>query len=400
MLKGMKLRLYPTRKQEQQLIIMFGNDRFLWNTLLAGINQRYKNNPSFKVPTNRQMDYLLVSLKAEYPFLKDSDSTSLQVVTQNLYQAWKNFFNDKTHKFGKPRFHSRKATKQSYTGKSNVKVVAKRYVRLPKLGYIKTSSTESLKDCKVKRYTIQKEPTGKYYLSLQVEFESQELKSTGKVIGIDLGVHDLAITSDGIKYGKLQFKQLEKKARKWQSKYNRRLHGVTNIVESHNHDKHRLYDLDVQDFSNWQKARKNKALYQAKIANQRKDTLHKITTELVKNYDVIVLENLKSKNMMKNHNLANAISSNAWFMFKTMLAYKCNWYGKQLIMVDPKNTSRICSNCGNKNHDFDNLTQSQWLNIRNWTCPYCHKNHDRDINAAKNILNRGLNQTNIQLVRD
>ena len=97
---------------------------------------------------------------------------------------------------------------------------------------------------------------------------------------------------------------------------------------------------------------------------------------------------------------ANAISSNAWFMFKTMLAYKCNWYGKQLIMVDPKNTSRICSNCGNKNHDFDNLTQSQWLNIRNWTCPYCHKNHDRDINAAKNILNRGLNQTNIQLVRD
>ena len=143
MLKGMKLRLYPTRKQEQQLIIMFGNDRFLWNTLLAGINQRYKNNPSFRVPTNRQMDYLLVPLKTEYPFLKDSDSTSLQVVTQNLYQAWKNFFNDKTHKFGKPRFHSRKAAKQSYTGKSSVKVAAKRYVRLPKLGYVKTSSTES-----------------------------------------------------------------------------------------------------------------------------------------------------------------------------------------------------------------------------------------------------------------
>ena len=104
--------------------------------------------------------------------------------------------------------------------------------------------------------------------------------------------------------------------------------------------------------------------------------------------------------MMKNHNLANAILSNAWYMFKTMLAYKCNWYGKQLIMVDPKNTSRICSNCGKKNYDFDNLTQSQWLNKRNWTCPYCHKNHDRDINAAKNILNRGLKQTNIQLVKD
>lgn len=400
MLKGIKLRLYPTKKQEQQLIIMFGNDRFLWNILLAGINQRYKNNPSFRVPTNRQMDYLLVPLKAEYPFLKDSDSKSLQVVTQNLYQAWKKFFNDKTHKFGKPRFRTLKATKQSYTGKASVKVVAKRYVRLPKLGYVKTSSTEPLKNCKIKRYTVQKEPTGKYYLSLQVEFENQKLKPTGKAIGIDLGVHDLAITSDGIKYDKLQFKQLEKKARKWQSKYNRRLHGVTNIVESHNHDKHRLYDLDVQYFSNWQKARKNKTVYQAKIANQRKDTLHKVTTELVKNYDVIVLENLKSKNMMKNHNLANAISSNAWYMFKTILAYKCNWYGKQLIMVDPKNTSRICSNCGKKNHGFDNLTQNQWLNIRNWTCPYCHKNHDRDINAAKNILNRGLNQTNIQLVRD
>ena len=113
MLKGIKLRLYPTKKQEQQLIIMFGNDRFLWNILLAGINQRYKNNPSFRVPTNRQMDYLLVPLKAEYPFLKDSDSKSLQVVTQNLYQAWKKFFNDKTHKFGKPRFHTLKAVNYS-----------------------------------------------------------------------------------------------------------------------------------------------------------------------------------------------------------------------------------------------------------------------------------------------
>lgn len=119
MLKGIKLRLYPTKKQEQQLIIMFGNDRFLWNILLAGINQRYKNNPSFRVPTNRQMDYLLVPLKSEYPFLKDSDSKSLQVVTQNLYQAWKKFFNDKTHKFGKPRFRTLKATKQSYTGKAS-----------------------------------------------------------------------------------------------------------------------------------------------------------------------------------------------------------------------------------------------------------------------------------------
>lgn len=393
MLKGIKLKIYPNARQKQQLAWMFGNDRFVWNGMLNLINQRYKNNPSLKVLSAYDMNYLLKPLKQEYDFLKESDSSSLQVVTNNLYQAWLMFFKKK---HGRPKFHSRKAYKQSYTGKSaTIKVANARYMKIPKLGIVKTSKTNLLNDCKIKRYTVEHSPNGNYYLSLQVEFENQELNKTGKVVGIDLGVHDLAITSDGVKYPKLQFKSLEKKARLWQRKYSKRLHDVKNIVATHNHDKSRLYDIEVEDFTNWQKARQYKAKLQAKIANKRNDVLHKITTELVKKYDVIVIENLKSKNMMKNHNLANVVSSNAWYTFKSMLEYKCNWYGKQLVIVDPKNTSRICSNCGKKNHEFDGLTQSQWLGTRNWTCPHCHKNHDRDINASLNILNRGLNQLKI-----
>jgi len=134
---------------------------------------------------------------------------------------------------------------------------------------------------------------------------------------------------------------------------------------------------------NWKKARLTRARYQEKIANKRSDNLHKITTALVRQYDVIVIEDLKTKNLMRNHHLAKAISNASWYQFRRMLEYKCEWYGKQLVVVSPNNTSRICSNCGYNSGE-------KTLDIREWTCPKCLTHHDRDVNAAVNILKRGL----------
>ena len=154
MIKGIKLRLYPNKIQQDQLYQMFGNDRFVWNKMLEMMNNRYYSNKDLPFLGKFKLNYLLKPLKQEYSFLKASDSSSLQVLNEYLIQAWKNFFNDKTRKFGKPRFHSRKYPRQSYTGKSTVKIAGKRYLKLPKLGYIKTNKTNLLKQTKIKRYTV------------------------------------------------------------------------------------------------------------------------------------------------------------------------------------------------------------------------------------------------------
>ncbi|KAA8780374.1 RNA-guided endonuclease TnpB family protein [Lactobacillus crispatus] len=380
MLKGIKLRLYPNKLQQDQLWQMFGNDRFVWNQMLAMMNERYKNNKKLPFLSKFKLDCLLKPLKQEYPFLKKSDSSSLQVVNASLNQAWKNFFSDKTGKVGKPRFHSRKYLKYSYTGKSVVQVIGKRYLKMPKLGYIKTSKTNILKDTKIKRYTVVLEPTGKYYLSLQVEAKTVEkFKQTGRRVGIDVGVADLAILSNGLKYPSFDSSYYEKKATNWQRRYSRRRH-LTKLLCLQDKNRKALNPRSLDSFSNWQKAQRAKAVYQAKIAFQRKDYLHKLTTHLVKQYDVIVIEDLKVKNLQKNH-LAKAIANASWSMFRQMLEYKCQWYGKKLIAVDPKNTSRICSKCGYNSGEKP-------LDIREWTCPKCQAHHDRDINAAINILNK------------
>lgn len=380
MIKGIKLRLYPNAKQCDQLTQMFGNNRFIWNAMLDMAKDRYKNNPSSKFVNEYGMNYLVKRLKQEYPFLKESDSSSLQVSNHYLAQSFKMLFK---HCGGYPKFKSRHSTKQSYTGKSTCKVIAKRRIKLPKLGSIKTSKTGRLEGLKIKRYTVSLEPTGRYYLSLMVDDPNiQPLEKTGAVVGIDMGVADLAITSDGYKYGTFNAKWLEKQANKAQSKFNKRKHQATVQVRQWNHN-HKDIKQELEDYSNWQRSRQQKARYQAKIANKRKDYLHKITTELVKSYDVIVIEDLKVKNLLKNHHLAKSITNNSWYLFREMLEYKCKWYGKQLVVVKPNYTSQICSNCGYH-------SGKKPLEIREWTCPKCRVHHDRDINAAVNILNKGL----------
>lgn len=396
-LKGIKLRLYPNKQQERDLRQMCGNDRFLWNKLNEMLQSRYENNKhlyngddSKEAKMKRRyvmlsaydMNYLLPLMKVEFPFLSDSDSSSLQVVTSNLNKAYSNFFKN-PKLFGLPTFKKLGVCKLSYTGKSEmIRVLAKRYVRLPKLGCIKTSKTGVLKDVKIKRYTVEQDSTNRWYISFQVEVNVNEFSKTNKTVGLDLGLTDMVIGSDGFKSGRFSVPELENKIKSKEKIYSKRRH-YAKIKIAMDKNKKVINPRTLLDFINVEKARVTKAKLQKRLANERKDFLHKLSTNLVKTYDIIVIEDLKSKNMMKNHKLAKAIGNASWYEFRTMLEYKCKWYGKQLIVVSPNYTSQECSNC---HYNSGKKT----LDVREWTCVNCGVHHDRDINAAKNILTKGL----------
>ena len=396
-LKGIKLRLYPNKEQERDLRQMCGNDRFLWNLLNGMLQSRYENNKhlyngdkSKEAKEKRKhvmlsaydMDYLLPLLKIEFPFLVCSDSTALQVVTSNLNKAYLNFFKNPNY-FGLPKFKKLGVCKLSYTGKSiNVSVLSKRYLKLPKIGCIKTSKTGVLRDVKIKRYTMEYDSTNRWYISCQVEVNINEFEKTNKAVGLDLGLTDMVIGSDGFKSGRFLVPELEYEIKSKQRVYSKRKH-YANVKIAMDKNMKVINPRTLLDFMNVEKARVTKAKSQKRLANKRRDFLHKLSTNLVKTYDVIVIEDLNSKNMMKNHKLAKAIGNASWYEFRTMLEYKCKWYGKQLIVVPPHYTSQECSNCHHNNG-------KKTLDIREWTCNNCGIHHDRDINAAKNILAKVL----------
>lgn len=400
-LKGIKLRLYPNKEQECDLRQMCGNDRFLWNKLNEMLQSRYENNKhlyngdkSKEAKKKRRhlmlstydMNYLLPLMKVEFPFLEYSDSSALQVVTSNLSKAYSNFFKD-SKQFGSPKFKKRGVCKLSYTGKSTISILARRCLKLPKLGSIKTSKTGVLKDVKIKRYTIEQDSTNRWYITFQVETVVNEFEKTNKTIGLDLGLTDMVIGSDGFKSGRFLVPELENEIKSKQRVYSKRKHYAKVKIAIDKNQKV-VNPRTLLDFINVEKARVTKAKSQKHLTNKRKDFLHKLSTYLVKIYDIIVIEDLKSKNMMKNHKLAKAIGNASWYEFRTMLEYKCQWHGKQLIIVTPQYTSQECSNC---HHNSGKKT----LDIREWTCDNCGVHHDRDINAAKNILTKGLNTIQI-----
>ena len=386
-LKGMKLKAYPNQKQKHTLFCMFGNQRFVWNQMLNMLNERYDNNHNSKFPKKFELNMLLPTLKHEYSFLTISNSQSLQFVCESLFDAFERFFKRIS---GHPNFHSRKASKKSFTGKQGCVVVSKHYVKIPKLGYLKVSNTIGIQNHKIKRYMVSFNSTGKFFLSVNYEDENQVFDKAGNAVGIDLNTGELAVFSDETRIPSLNLKPLERKLRVEQRKLSRRYLRAKVEMDFDKTFKSKDQQRDLFDFPNYQRQKQVVARIHEKIRNKRRDYIQKITTDIVKNYDTIVIEDLKVSNMLKNHHLAHKIEHQSWYEFRRELEYKCEWYGKQLIIVSPNNTSRICSSCGQKNHEFDDLTQAEWLAVREWTCPICHQYHDRDVNAAINILNKGL----------
>lgn len=375
-LKAIKTRIYPNQEQQHKIIDNFGYCRFVWNQLLDMQKQRHGNGG--KYINEFGMNYLIKPLKQEYPFLKQAESTSLLHVSRDLNHAYQKLF--KEHR-GQPRFKSRKFPKQSFQSNSvngNIQVTKSGKLKLPKIGEVSFKCGRKVTG-KIKNVTVRLSSTGKYYAILLIDTEVEKLPDTGNAVGVDMGVADLMITSDGVKYPTIRFdKILANKKHYWEKRLaRRRLQAMKEIAW----DKHNkvIEPRELSDFKNYQKAKLMVAKYSEKMANQRTNYIHTLTKELVGNYDVIKIEDLKTKNLLKNHKLARAIANQSWRELRSQLEYKCAWYGKQLVIVNPRKTSQICSNCG-----FDDGKHT--LDIRQWKCPNCGVNHDRDINAAKNIL--------------
>ncbi len=380
-LKGKTLKIYPNKKQEELLIGIFGSNRWLWNNMLNLQETRYKNGGNFL--SRYSLNYILTQVKKEYPWLKDAESTSLINTNEDLTKAYNNFFKSNSKK---PRYKS-KRNEQSFRincVNHNIQVIDEHHIKIPKLGCVSFHSSD-IPNGKIKSITIRRKPSGKYLASLLIETEIEELPKTNKTCGIDLGLRQLAIFDNGTKFPLPSFdKNLETKVHYWQKICSKRLLKAKEVMKT---DKSKT----LMNFKNYQKARKLKAKYEEHIANQRNDYLHKLSNYIVNTYDVIILEDLKVKLMIKNHKLARAISNAGWNKLVSMIKYKASWYGKTVLQVNPPYTSQTCSVCGCVNNKLG-YNQYGWLKVEDWTCPNCKTYHDRDINAAINIKNKGLIQ--------
>ncbi|MCK8607074.1 transposase [Apilactobacillus ozensis] len=379
-LRAIKARIYPNNFQQQQVMINFGCCRFVWNQLLNIQIERYANGGSFV--REFDMNLLIKALKNEYLWLKQADSTSLQQVSRDIQNAYQRFFKKQG---GFPKFKSRKFPRQSYTSKcvsNNIKVIDDRHIRIPKLGVIPYHCGRQIKG-KIKRATLRLSATNKFYLAILVEVDVPLFEKTNQTVGIDRNIDNLIAMSNGTIVPTIRFdKNLAYKKHQWQKKLaRRRARALKEIAwDKHNHV---LEPRKIKDFRNVEKARIMVAKYSEKERNQRTDYLQKLSTQIVKKFDSIAIEKLGTKNMLKNHKLARAISNQGWYALQQMLEYKCKWYGKELKLVPAKNTTQTCSACGYLLQQSEKLT----LDVSDWVCSNCHTHHIRDVNSANNILN-------------
>lgn len=371
-LKSYKFRIYPTEEQEIFFAKSFGCVRKVYNLMLDDRMKAYeetKNDPSKKMKFPTPAKY-----KEEFPFLKEVDSLALANAQLNLDKAYKNFFRDKS--VGFPRFKSKKNPVQSYTTnnqKGTVALIDNKFVKVPKLKSLIKIKLHRQPKGMIKSATISHHSSGKYYISLLCKEEIIEFPKTNSAIGIDLGITDFAILSDGKKIDNNKFtSKIEKKLKREQRKLSRRA-----LLA-------KKKGINLFEAKNYQKQKQKVARLHEKVMNQRNDFLNKLSTEIIKNHDIICIEDLNTQGMLRNHKLAKSISDVSWSSFVTKLQYKADWYGREIIKIDKWfPSSQICSECGHKDG-------KKALEIREWTCPICHAHHDRDINASINILTEGL----------
>ena len=353
--KGFKYRIYPNTEQKIFFAKCFGCVRFFYNKSLDDMNEIYKTTGKFK-------DITPASYKEDYSFLKEVDSLALSNAQLNRNTAFKSFF---SHRSSFPKFKS-KRNDQSYTtnNQGSVKLSNNdRYISIPKCPRIRIKKHRDFIGT-IKSITVSMTTDNKYYISLLVETNVEPLKESIKTIGLDLGIKDLIIDSNGHKYK--NHKYLTKSQNKL-AKEQRKLSKM------------------VKGSSNRNKQRIKVARLHKHIQNQRNDYLHKLSKSIIDENQIICIEDLKVKNMMSGSKLARNISDVSWSKFVSMLIYKAGWYGRKVVKAPSTYpSSQLCSKCSYKN----SITRD--LAIRKWTCPKCGSIHDRDINAARNILSKGI----------
>ena len=357
--RAYKFRIYPNQEQQELIDKTIGCSRFIYNEFLAKAKEdEYKSYTKYSGQ--------LSQLKKEYTWLKEVDSIALQQSLKDLDRAFQNFFSGE---YNYPKFKSKKSARLSYrtqkfirpSGSTNIEIKDE-YIKLPKLSWVKYANSKEVKG-KINNVTISKSRIGKYYISVNV---SQVLvtivKDNQGELGLDLGIKDFLTTSDGEHIeNPRHLSKYEDKLAKLQKKLARKEEGS----------------------NNWHRLKKRIAKVHEKIKDIRKDFLHKMSTGLTKENQLIVIEDLNVKGMLKNSKLAKHISDCAWNKFTTMLEYKCRWYDCTFHKVDRFfASSQTCSECGIKNPKVKDLS------VRSWTCS-CGATHDRDVNAGKNLLQQG-----------
>ena len=359
---ALKFRLEPTQEQKKWLRQSFGNRRFIYNHMLAEKSALYADGRQ-KVTCIEQIREL-PALKKEYEWLAVSETSTLQNAVRDLYSAYDRFFKGQA---GYPKFRKRR-DRQTIRMNNNhhrkdIRCEGNR-IHLPKIGWVKCRFSKEIHG-EITSATISMDPDGRFCISLALETaDPAPAAKTGESVGIDPGVKDLAITSDGKKYANPKYlRKAQKKLKKAQRKLSRKAKG------SKNREKQRLRVAKIHQ----------------KIKNQRLDGIHKMTREIVDEYDMIGIEDLNAKGMMKNHHLAKSVADASFHEIRRQLEYKAAWAGKTVQCVDrffP--SSQMCSVCGHIAPYVKNLS------VRRWQCCVCGADHDRDINAAKNIRDEAL----------
>ena len=360
MFKAFKYRLYPTASQAEKINQNIGCARFVYNHLLDDRIKVYKE-------TKQRSKKTYSILKDEHEFLKKADSRALKHAQANLDESYEKFF--KEHLAGFPKFKAKHKCRWSYTTDNNRDAIRfdGNRLKLPKVGYVKVVEHRQ-HEGRIISATISHERSGEYYASVMCEVEYPEpLPITDKVIGIDLGLHDFIVCSDGERV----------EAPKYVRKSEQRLARIQ-----------RAFSRTQKGSNGHEKARLKVARCHQKIKNQRNDFLQKLSTKLIRDNQAICLEDLSVKGMERNKNLAKSVTDASFSRFVFMLEYKAEWYGREIIKIDRFYPStQLCSGCGYKNESIKGLSG---LKFREWTCPECGEVHDRDLNAARNILKEGL----------